>query len=89
VEYKKAHLTEVERRIMCTRVWGEQGQWEGRGCQWVWCAYLTERISSGVLWHNSMNIIKNNTLSDYRPKTNVVILLDMGHTLRGECTWEE
>jgi hypothetical protein len=22
---------------------------------------------------------------DYRPKTNEVILLDMGHTLRGEC----
>jgi hypothetical protein len=26
---------------------------------------------------------------DYRPKTNAVILLDMGHTLRGEHTWEE
>jgi hypothetical protein len=26
---------------------------------------------------------------DYRPKTNAVILLDMGHILRGECTWEE
>jgi hypothetical protein len=26
---------------------------------------------------------------DYRPKTNAVILLDMGHTLRGECTREE
>jgi hypothetical protein len=26
---------------------------------------------------------------DYRPKTNAVILLDMGHTLRGECTQEE
>jgi hypothetical protein len=26
---------------------------------------------------------------DYRPKTNEIILLDMGHTLRGECTWEE
>jgi hypothetical protein len=26
---------------------------------------------------------------DYRPKTNAVILLDMGCTLRGECTWEE
>jgi hypothetical protein len=27
--------------------------------------------------------------ADYRPKTNAVILLDMGHTLRGEHTWEE
>jgi hypothetical protein len=26
---------------------------------------------------------------DYRPKTNAVILLDMGHTLSGECAWEE
>jgi hypothetical protein len=25
----------------------------------------------------------------YRPKTNAVISLDMGHTLRGECAWEE
>jgi hypothetical protein len=23
----------------------------------------------------------------YRTKTNAVILLDMGHTLRGECAW--
>jgi hypothetical protein len=27
--------------------------------------------------------------ADYRPKTNAVILLDMGHTLRGEHAWEE
>jgi hypothetical protein len=27
--------------------------------------------------------------ADYRLKTNAVILLDMDHTLRGECTWEE
>jgi hypothetical protein len=26
---------------------------------------------------------------DYRPKINAVILLDMGHTLRGEHAWEE
>jgi hypothetical protein len=26
---------------------------------------------------------------DYRPKTNSVILLDMGHTLRGEYTREK
>jgi hypothetical protein len=27
--------------------------------------------------------------ADYRPKINAVILWDMGHTLRGECAWEE
>jgi hypothetical protein len=26
---------------------------------------------------------------DDRPKTNAVILLDMGHTLRGGFSWEE
>jgi hypothetical protein len=26
---------------------------------------------------------------DYKPKTNAVILLDMGHTLRGERVWEK
>jgi hypothetical protein len=26
--------------------------------------------------------------ADYRPKTNAVILLDMGHALRGECAQE-
>jgi hypothetical protein len=26
--------------------------------------------------------------ADYRPKTNAVILLDTGHTLRRECTQE-
>jgi hypothetical protein len=27
--------------------------------------------------------------ADYRPKRNAVILLDKGHTLRGEHAWEE
>jgi hypothetical protein len=26
---------------------------------------------------------------DYRPKINAIILLHMGHTLRGECAREE
>jgi hypothetical protein len=26
---------------------------------------------------------------DYNPKTNGIILLDMGHTLRGEHAWEK
>jgi hypothetical protein len=24
---------------------------------------------------------------DHRPRTNAVMLLDMGHTLRGDCMW--
>jgi hypothetical protein len=27
--------------------------------------------------------------TDYRPKTNAVIVLDTGHTLREECAWEK
>jgi hypothetical protein len=27
--------------------------------------------------------------TDYRPETKAVILLDMGHTLKGECAWAE
>jgi hypothetical protein len=27
--------------------------------------------------------------TDYRPKRNAVILLDVAHTLRGECAWDE
>jgi hypothetical protein len=26
--------------------------------------------------------------ADYKPKTNAVIFLDTGHTLRGDCAWE-
>jgi hypothetical protein len=34
-------------------------------------------------------IVCSTSYADYRPKTNAVILLDMGYTLRGECKWEE
>jgi hypothetical protein len=34
-------------------------------------------------------IICSSSYPDYRTKTNAVILLDMGHTLRGEHGWEE
>jgi hypothetical protein len=27
--------------------------------------------------------------TDYRPKTNALILLDMGHMLRGDQAWED
>jgi hypothetical protein len=33
--------------------------------------------------------ISASSYADYRVKTNVVLLLDMGHTLRGEWAWEE
>jgi hypothetical protein len=36
-----------------------------------------------------LKIVCSPSYEDYRPKTNAVILLDMGHTLRGECTWEK
>jgi hypothetical protein len=34
-------------------------------------------------------ITNSPSYTDYRPKTNAVILLDMGHTLREECVQEE
>jgi hypothetical protein len=61
-----------------------------------------EILSFASKWMELKNIIlskvsqaqkaKNHMFSlicRYRPKTNAVILLDVGHTLRGECTWEE
>jgi hypothetical protein len=35
------------------------------------------------------NIICSPSYADYRPKTNAVTLLDMGHTLREKCAREE
>jgi hypothetical protein len=32
---------------------------------------------------------KAKTYSDYRPKTNAIILSDVGHTLRGKHAWEK
>jgi hypothetical protein len=34
-------------------------------------------------------IVCSPSYADFRPKTNAVILLDMGHVLRGECILEE
>jgi hypothetical protein len=34
-------------------------------------------------------IVCSPSYADYRPKTNAVILLDMGHTEREECSQEE
>jgi hypothetical protein len=33
-------------------------------------------------------IVYSPSYVDYRPKTNAVILLDMGRTLRGDHAWE-
>jgi hypothetical protein len=61
-----------------------------------------EILSFASKWMELENIIlsevsqtqkdKNRMFSlyvDYRPKTNAVILLDMGHTLRGDHTQEK
>jgi hypothetical protein len=61
-----------------------------------------EILSFASKWMELENIIlsevnqaqkaKNHMFSPYayyRPKTNAVILLDTGHTLKGECLWEE
>jgi hypothetical protein len=42
-----------------------------------------------LAWLRRPKIICSPSYIDYRPKTNAVILLDMCHTLRGECMQEE
>jgi hypothetical protein len=46
-------------------------------------------ILNNVSQAHRPNITCSPSNMDYRPKTNAVMLLDMGHTLRGECTQEE
>jgi hypothetical protein len=41
------------------------------------------------LRRSKITLVDSPSYVDYRPKTNAVILLDMGHTLREEHTWEE
>jgi hypothetical protein len=56
-----------------------------------------EILSFASKWMGLENIILSEVsqahmfsfVGNYRPKTNAVTLLDMGHTLRGEHTWEE
>jgi hypothetical protein len=50
---------------------------------------LENIILNEVSWLRKPKITYCSSCVDYRPKTNAVILLDMGHTLRGECAWEE
>jgi hypothetical protein len=61
----------------------------------------TEILSFISKWMELENIIKVNLFrlrpkivyspsqADYRSKTNAEVLLDMDHTLSGDCTWEE
>jgi hypothetical protein len=44
---------------------------------------------NGWNWSQAQMTKHSPSYADYRPKTNPVILLDMGHTLRGETTQEE
>jgi hypothetical protein len=50
---------------------------------------LEKTILSKVNQTQKAKITCSPFYADYSPKTNAVILLDMGHTLRGECTQEE
>jgi hypothetical protein len=49
---------------------------------------LENLILSEVVSLRKPKITCSPSYADYRPKTNVVILLDSGHTLRGDRTWE-
>jgi hypothetical protein len=50
---------------------------------------LENMILSEVSQAQKAKISCSPSYVDYRPKTNEVILLDMGHTVRGESAWEE
>jgi hypothetical protein len=53
------------------------------------CTELENIILSEVIQAQKAKIACSPSYEDYRPKTNAVILLDMGHTLRGEHAWEK
>jgi hypothetical protein len=50
---------------------------------------LENIILSEVSQAQKAKITRSPSYADYKSKTNAVILLDMGHTLRGEHAWEE
>jgi hypothetical protein len=50
---------------------------------------LENIISSKVSQAQKAKIICSLSYENFRPKTNAVILLDMSHTIRGECAWED
>jgi hypothetical protein len=47
-----------------------------------------ENIILNIVRFRRPNIPCSLSYVDYRPETNAVLLLDMGHTLRGESTQE-
>jgi hypothetical protein len=53
------------------------------------CIELENMILSEVSQAQKAKTCMFSSSADYRPKINAVILWDMGHTLRGECAWEE
>jgi hypothetical protein len=48
-----------------------------------------ENISLSEVRPRRSKITCSPSYGDYRPKTNASVLLDLGHTLRGEHVWEE
>jgi hypothetical protein len=57
------------------------------------CETIPFTIASKIIKYLGINLRKETKDIFFfvfnRPKTNAVVLLDMGHTLRGECAREE
>jgi hypothetical protein len=53
------------------------------------CMELENIILSEVTQLQKPKITCSPSYADYRPKTNAVILLNMGHTPKGECIQED
>jgi hypothetical protein len=49
---------------------------------------LENIILSKINQAQKYKIVFSPPYEEHRPKTNAVILLDMGFTLREDCTWE-
>jgi hypothetical protein len=52
-------------------------------------SFAMENIILGEVRLGKPKIVCSPSYADFRSKANVVILIDMGHILRGECIWEE
>jgi hypothetical protein len=50
---------------------------------------LENVILSEVSQAQKTKIVCSPSYVDFRSRANIAILLDMGHTLRGECAWEK
>jgi hypothetical protein len=53
------------------------------GCKWITSS------SARLARLRRPNIVCSPSYADFRPKVNVVMLLDLGHMTRGEHIWEE